>query len=404
MKIFDFIKRKLNFKNYISLDSVDDILLSALINGEEIDRKKALSLPKVSSAVDFITGTIAMIPIKLYKEEFNKETKKRKVTEVDDDRVRLLNDDTKDTLTGVQFKRAIIEDYLLGKGGYAYIKKNRNKVVSIHYVEDDKVQISMNKDPINKNYDILVNDKTYHSYDFLKFLRNTKNGADGVGVTSQVSKAIETAFASLVYQYKQLKMGGNKRGFLKSENKLSEEAIKELKDAWKKLYSSDNEENAVVLNKGIDFKECSNSSTEMQLNESRKDLNAEIDNIFHIKDDYDGTLKEAILPIISEIECSLNRDLLLETEKKDFFFSFDLKEILKGTLKERFEAYKIAKETGWITLNEIRYLENYDEIEGLDVIAMNLGNVIYDIKTKEYYTPNTDSSKKLIKGGDKNEE
>ena len=32
---------------------------------------------------------------------------------------------------------------------------------------------------------------------------------------------------------------------------------------------------------------------------------------------------------------------------------------------------------------------------------MNLGNVIYDVKTHTYYTPNTDSSKKMSEGGDK---
>ena len=141
----------------------------------------------------------------------------------------------------------------------------------------------------------------------------------------------------------------------------------------------------------------------MQLNENKTTLNKEIASIFHIKDNYNETFKEAILPIITEFECALNRDLLLEREKKEYFFSFDLKEILKGTPKERYEAYKIAKETGWITLNEIRYLENYGDIEGLDIVAMNLGNVIYDVKTHEYYTPNTDATKKIGEGGDNNE-
>ena len=207
----------------------------------------------------------------------------------------------------------------------------------------------------------------------------------------------------MIYQLILLKSGGNKRGFIKSENSLSKEAIKDLKDAWKRLYAN-NENNVVILNKGLDFKEASSSSVEMQLNENRKTLNQEIEDIFHIKSNYNDTFKEAIYPILSAIECALNRDLLLEKEKKDFFFSFDLKEILKGSLKERFEAYKLAKETGWITLNEIRYLENKDPIEGLDIIAMSLGNVIYDTKTKQYYTPNTDSTKLLGKGGESNEE
>lgn len=383
-------------KNEIDINSIDDVLLKALITNEEIDRDKAMSLPAVESAVSFITDTISMIPIKLYKEIDGK------VEEVkDDNRVALLNDDTKDTLDGVQFKRALVEDYLLGKGGYAYINRNRNVVKSLNYVEDEKITIMKNTDPINKKYDIVVNGNAYQGYQFIKVLRNSKDGASGKGLISQVSKAIETAYQNMLYQLTLLKTGGNKRGFLKSENSLSQEAIDKLKEAWKNLYSKNNENNVVVLNKGIDFREASNSSVEMQLNESKQTLNAEIASIFHIKSNYNDTFKEAIMPILSAIECSLNRDLLLEKEKKEFFFSFDLKEVLKGSIKERYEAYKIAKETGWITPNEIRYLENYDDIDGLDIIAMNLGNVIYDVKTHTYYTPNTDSSKKMGEGGDK---
>lgn len=395
MKLPKLFKRH---KNEINIDSIGDNLLTALLKGESIDRDMAMSLPAVTKAVSFICDTISTIPIYLYKETDGK------VKEVKgDNRVSLLNDDTKDTLDGVQFKRAIVEDYLLGKGGYAYINKTRNVVKSLNYTEEKYITIFKNNDHIKKSYEIQVDGKPYKDYEFIKVLRNTKDGASGKGLVDQVSKAIETAYQSLVYQYSLVKSGGNKKGFIKSENSLSKEAMDNLKDAWKKMYENDSENRCVVLNKGLDFKESSNSSVEMQLNESKKTLNDEIAGIFHIKDNYKDTFKEAIMPILSAIECALNRDLLLEKEKKEFFFSFDLKEILKGDLKERFEAYKTAKETGWITLNEIRYLENYDDIEGLDVIAMSLGNVIYDTKTKTYYTPNTDSNKKIGEGGDQNE-
>lgn len=395
MKIFN---REINLfkkhRNVIDINSVDDVLLRALLNNEEIDRDKAMALPSVSSAVDFISNTVAMIPIKLYRETNGS------VQEVKDDiRVSLLNDDTKDTLDGYQFKKAITEDYLLGKGGYAYINKNRNTVKSLNYVKDSAISFLSNEDPIFKKYEITINGKNYKDYNFIKLLRNTKDGAEGVGVTKQVSKAIETAYQTMLYQLVVLKTGGNKKGFLKSEKALDKEALEALKTAWNDLYAN-NENNVVILNKGLEFQESSNSSVEMQLNENKTTLNKEIESIFHIKNNFNDTFKEAIQPILSAFECALNRDLLLEKEKKEYFFSFDLKEILKGTLKERYEAYKTAKETGWITLNEIRYLENYDDIEGLDVIAMSLGNVIYDTKEHKFYTPNTDSMKKMSEGGD----
>ena len=123
------------FKRHKNETKIDDIVLKALMQNEEIDREKAMSLPCVYKAVDFICDTVAMIPIKLYQETIDKQTNRKKVKEIEDYRVNLLNDDTKDTLTGFQFKRNITEDYLLGKGGYAYINRNRNKIISLNYVE-----------------------------------------------------------------------------------------------------------------------------------------------------------------------------------------------------------------------------------------------------------------------------
>jgi hypothetical protein len=127
----------------------------------------------------------------------------------------------------------------------------------------------------------------------------------------------------------------------------------------------------------------------MQLNESKKTLQDEINNIFHISNDYYETFKTAIYTIIKAFETALNRDLLLEKEKGKFYFEFDVKEIIRANIKERYEAYKIAKEIGLKTLNELRRDENLNDIEGLDVVDFGLGSVLYDVNTKQYYTPNT---------------
>ena len=290
---------------------VSDVLLRALLNGETITREKALTLPSVSGAVDFICNSVACMPVKLYK------YKQGKVTEVENDpRTRLLNGDTGDTLDAFQMKKALVEDYLLGKGGYAYIQKSRNDVTGIFYVEEKYVTIMKSLEPIHKEFEISVEGNMYKPYEFIKLLRNTKDGASGVGLTVEVSKALETAYQMLVYQLSLVKTGGNKKGFLKANRKLGQEEIDKLKEAWKKLYAN-NEENVVVLNNGLEFQEASNSSVEMQLNESKLTLQNEINNLFHISDNFDLTFKEAIYPIIKAFETALNRDLLLEKEKKN---------------------------------------------------------------------------------------
>ena len=363
---------------------VDDVLLRALLSSETITREKALTLPAVAGAVDFISNAVACMPVKLY------QIKDDKVEEVkDDSRTKLLNGDTGDTLDAFQMKKAMVTDYLMGKGGYCYIRKNRNKVTGLFYVQDMYVDVMILPEPIYKDYQILIMGKAYKPFEFIKLLRNTKDGASGTGLTDEISKELETAYQTLLYQLGMVKSGGNKRGFLKADRKLGQDEIDVLKQAWRNMYGN-NTESVVVLNNGLQFQEASSSSVEMQMNESKRTLNDEIYDLFHIHpNDFERTFKEAIYPIIKAFETALNRDLLLEREKADHFYEFDVKEIVKASLNERYSAYKTAKETGFMTLNEIRRAENLNWIEGLDVVNVGLGAVLYDVDEKKYFTPNT---------------
>lgn len=395
MGLFDFIKKRDDSSSPPTTTPViDDVLLQALINGEAITREKAMTLPAVAGAVDFISNMIASMPVKLYK------YKQGKVEEVEGDtRVALLNGDTGDTLDAFQLKKAMVEDYLLDKGGYAYIRRNRNEVTGLFYVEPIRVSLINNYQPIYKNYRIIVEGNTYYPYEFLKLLRKTTNGSEGIGVTQELSKALETAYQTLLFQLGIVSTGGNKKGFLKAQNKLSQDEINALKAAWRNLYGNNNTEKVVVLNKGLEFQEASATSVEMQLNESKKTLMDEINDIFHIKDDFYETFKQAIYPIVKAFTTAMNTTLLLEKEKGKYYFDLDVKEIIKANVKERYDAYKVAKETGWLSFNEIRRMENMNHIEGLDVVNVGLGAVLYDFNTHQYYTPNTDTTTDPTTGG-----
>lgn len=391
MGFFDFFRKRDESSQDLPVvePPVSDVLLRALLNNEAITREKALTLPAVSGAVDLIGNMIAAMPVKLYKH------KQGRVEEQENDtRVKLLNGDTGDTLDAFQLKKAMVEDYLMGKGGYCYIQRRRNEVVALRYVEDMYITVLKNFKPIFKDYVILVEGQEYKPYEFIKLLRNTKDGSTGVGLTDELSKTLETAYNTLLYQLSLVKSGGNKKGFLKAQRRLGQEEIDTLKRAWRNMYAN-NSENVVVLNNGLEFQESSNSSVEMQLDQNKNTLANEINKIFHIYEDFDLTFKEAIYPIVKAFETALNRDLLLEKEKKNYFFEFDVKEIIRANLKERYEAYKLAKETGFLTLNEIRRAENLDDIDGLDVINVGLGAVLYSATTHTYFTPNTDSTTDL---------
>ena len=297
-------------------------------------------------------------------------------------------------IVGPEFSRMIAE-ILLQHIDKEILQNLQTKGLSIskdfrifRYVDDIYITILKNFKPIFKDYVIMVMGEQYKPYEFIKLLRNTKDGSTGIGLTQELGKTLETAYDTLLYQLSLVKSGGNKKGFLKAQRRLGQEEINTLKRAWKNMYAN-NSENVVVLNNGLEFQESSNSSVEMQLDQNKRTLADEINKIFHIYENFELTFKEAIYPIVKAFETALNRDLLLEREKGKYFFEFDVKEIIKASLRERYEAYKLAKETGFLTLNEIRKTENLEEIEGLDVINVGLGAVLYNADTHTYFTPNT---------------
>ena len=339
-----------NKRETLNESKCDDVLLRAVLGGYAISREDALAIPMVSGCVDFICNTFAQIPFKLYKESI--KDGKRVTEEVKDERVSIINDDTNDKLDGYQFKKAICEDYLLSKGGYAYIGKVGNKFNALYYVKSDSVSVQKNEKAIFKDYTLMVDGNTYKDYQFIKLLRNTKDGASGTGLTEEICKALQTAYKRLCYDYDLTVTGGSRKGFIKSPKHLDKQAMESLKKAWENYYAGN--ANTVILNDGLEFQEASNTSKENETNAKEVTFNDVVKNIFHIGATYEETIKNAIMPIATAFATALNRDFLLEKEKKSYYFAPDTKELYKGSLKERYDAYKIAIESGFKTRNEIR--------------------------------------------------
>lgn len=398
LRFFNFRNKNQEQENEIRQS--DDLILKSFLSEDTICEREAMNIPAVSKCVNLIADTVSMIPIKLYKEEFLNG--KRKTVEVEDERCDLFNLDTKDTLDGVQFKRALVRDYLLFGGSYAYIKKRRNTVKSLNYVNFENVHIIENFDPIFKDYNILIGGQSYKPFEFLKILKSTKDGANGIGIINQNQELLKVAYLTLKFEQSLVSTGGSKKGFIKSEKKITKEAMDSLKKAWRELYCN-TENNVIVLNDNLDFKEASNTSTEMQLNENKNSINNSILDIFGVPTDWNWEtfIKTAVMPILSAIECALNRDLLLEKEKKSFYFAFDTKQVTKGDIKTRFEAYKTALDSNLMQIDECRYMEDLEPL-GLNFIKLGLQDVLFNPQTKEVYTPNTNKVTNISDTGGKN--
>ena len=366
-------------------------LLRAILSNGDLTKDQAMNIPAFTACVNKVAETISTIPIRLYKLV---DGKLEEI--VEDTRTRLLNDDTGDALDGVQFKRALIKDYLTGKGGYAFINRTGNRIKSLHYVKEAEISFMFSSDPIFKDYDIMIQGTRYKPFEFLKVLRNTEDGRSGKSVVTESQEALSVPYHSLKYEKVMVETGGNKKGFIKSPKKLTQPAMDSLKEAWRNLYQN-NSENVVILNEGLEFQESSNTSVEMQLNENKKTNSDEICKLFNMppaminggatEQDKINFVQYCLNPILKELECALNRDLLLELEKGSYYFAADTSELTKGDIEKRFRAYETASKNGFMQIDEIRLKENLPPL-GLDFVRLGLQDVLYDPETKQFYMPN----------------
>ena len=187
MGLFDKIFRR-------DIEGTDIEVAFGLKQISNITREQALEIPAVSAAVNFIAGTIASLPIKLYNSNDEVQTA-AEITE--DNRLYLLNEESGDTLNPTEIKRAVIRDMLLDGTGYMHIERSGNEVSALRYVRDSAVSVEKNSDAIYKTLRMLVDGRVYNPWDFVILSRNSVDGGKGVSILAENPTLLTSSYMLL---------------------------------------------------------------------------------------------------------------------------------------------------------------------------------------------------------------
>lgn len=365
-----------------------------------------LEIPAVYSAIELIVNTVSSLDIKLYSEDLTG------VEEVKTDkRIYCFNDEPNILMTGVELKKAIVRDYLIFGNAYVYIEK-KGVDISLKYVPATKVTYSINEsDPINPQIILYVGGKAYYPHEFIILTKNTRLGVIGRGVLHECQELLTLAHTQNKFVLSTLVNGGIKRGVLKVEHKLRKEELDDLKRNFEDVYAG--RRNTIILNNGTNYQELQQSVQEMELVNLKSTITKEILTVFDIPENLFNSnipteiwqifIKSTITPILTKIEQALNKSLLNTDEKGKLYFAFDTKQLMKGDIIKRFQAYKIAIENGFMTRNEVRFEEDLRELKGLDTVTYSIGETLLNPENGDIYTPNTGEKTNINDlGGGKN--
>ncbi len=145
-------------------------------------------------------------------------------------------------------------------------------------------------------------------------------------------------------------------------------------NAWAKWFGGRNRGKPGVLEYDMDIHQLASTNEQAQFLETRKELWLDIVRLWRVPPHKIGILDKAtfsnieeqslefvtdtLAPLLRLIERSVAKTFLSEGE----YFEFNVASLLRGDIKARFDAYAIARQWGWLSVNEIRRLENMNGI------------------------------------------
>lgn len=378
-----FIKKRSTNETFIESVTVNP-------NDVKVTEKTIYNISSVSSSIELISNIVSMLDVGLYK-----QVRCDKMEEIEQDtRLYKLNIEPNLLMNSTNLKKKVTEDMIIH--GVSYVNYERE---NLYYVENKKVAVKLDTEDITKDAKITIGAKDYEVWDFVIPTLNSINGVQGEGLLVRNKDLLALALAEQQYLNKTFVEGGLKKGYFTSDKKLNDDAFTEFKSAVKDMIS--NKEPNMIFNQGMQYNSIAGSNTELQVVEAKTQLEKEIRSLFNIPENLsDDTfrifMKTKIQPILNAIESALNKTLLTTKEKNEGYkFLFKMHELTRADIKERYQAYAVALKNGFVTINEIRAKENFESIEGLDIVKMSLGEVIYNIDTGEYFTPNMDARNSL---------
>jgi len=201
---------------------------------------------------------------------------------------------------------------------------------------------------------------------------------DGIVGKSRLTRTRETlgiALASERYAGSTFRNGAAMSGILSHPDHLGEEATKNLRDSFKATYGGADKAGAIaVLEEGLKWQQISVSPDDAQMLETPRFSVEQLSRIFRVPGpiigDFSGGNYSSIVevtrwfytqtlqPWLNKWERTIERALLSEASRRSYEVEFDVDLLLRGDMLTRFQAYRIAREVGLYSANELRRFEN----------------------------------------------
>lgn len=309
-----------------------------------VNRSQALTVPAVSNAVKVISESVATAAL----------TVKRKVGDQEVDvsnhpSLQLLTGHANGWTSGYEFLRDITAQSLTqDAGGFAWINRVNGRPVEIIRYDDGGITVEYSATGTGEP-SYRIGGKRVKSADIVHV-----RGPFSRCPLSLARDAITAAKQMELYVTKFWSQSAKPSGVIgfPAGVKLGDGALAKMKAGWRAAFEgSENAGRTAILWDGGTWTQTTMTSVDAQLLELRKFQLSEIARAFGIPQHMLGVLDRStwgnyaqaakeyltstVLPHMRAVESALDRALLADDERGEYFFKFDLDDFSQGSLTER---------------------------------------------------------------------
>jgi len=350
--------------------------------GVQVSEDNALTFSAVYAAVRIISETIASIPLNVYVHDGETRVIAREHP------IQKLLAHTPNTVSSsFTFRESMAANLVLHGNAYAKIEFNaagrpisltplNPMLVEVKIVDGEKVYVFNEK-------------KTYLDYEVVHVVGLSFNGLTGKSPLTVAREAVAIGLAAQEYGARFYSNGANTGGIITAPGRLSIDAINRLKQSWNRANGGlSNSHGTAILEEGMKYEKIGLDPEAAQFLQSRKFQVNEIARIFRIPPSYLADLensstranveqqaiqfvRDCVTPYVRRFEVEFNRKLFREDEP-NYYAYFTMEGLMRGDLQGRYQAYATARQWGWLSVNDIRDLENLNPVEGGNVYLQPL--------------------------------
>jgi HK97 family phage portal protein len=355
------------------------------------------------AAVRVLNETIGSLPIMTYIKTANgrEPTTKNNIYQI-------FHEAPNEELTCQGLKEAGMMS--LNLGGNAFFQKIKNKygdIIGVEHIDYSKVVIERNR--ITKKLEYKIENKTYTRNDIFHIPAFSYDGVCGLTPLTQCASTILLGVQYEEYNKNFYKNGAFTSGTVEFPNKFSDVAFERFKKDFESNYRGlMNAGKPIILEEGGKFNPMKMTQADTQFMEARRFQLEEVARIYRVpltllQDFGRATWNNmeqqqlffvmfTILPLVKRWEENIKTQIMTPEQRTEgIYVEFQLNNLLRGDAKTRAELYASGRQNGWLSVNDIRRLENLNPIAGGDTYIQPL-NYININQADDYYAAHMEKS------------